>query len=197
MSEEKALDLRIIASSDRIILRGWLAQDVEYYLRWLIQGEWRLLDAPWFGYKTSMTIEDEKRTRKWFANQLNGDPESWLNKRSVIATPDSTPLGWVSRYSKKNHPNVWFVGISICEDTYLNRGLGTESLRLWINHLFTVSDVHKLGLETWSFNPRMIRSAEKVGFVCEGRLREVRQWQGEWLDLIQFGLLREEWQTNG
>ncbi len=89
------------------------------------------------------------------------------------------PLGWVNRYGEQENPRVRYVGIDICEDAYLNRGLGTEALRLWIDHLFATSDVHKLGLETWSFNPRMIRVAEKVGFVYEGRQREVRQWQGE------------------
>jgi len=141
-----------------------------------------------------MTAEDEERNREWFMQQLKGGDESWLNKRAVIATPDNTPLGWVSRYGEKDNPHVWFVGIDICEDTYLNLGLGTEALRLWVDHLFAISDVHKLGLDTWSFNPRMIRVAEKVGFVYEGRQREMRQWQGEWLDLLHFGILREEWQ---
>ena len=95
---------------------------------------------------------------------------------------------------RQDNPHVCFVGIDICEDAYLNRGLGTEALRLWVNHIFSTSDVHKIGLETWSFNPRMIRVAEKAGFVREGCQREIRQWQGEWLDLVQFGILREEWQ---
>jgi hypothetical protein len=43
----------------------------------------------------------------------------------------------------------------------------------------------------------MARVAEKVGFVYEGRQREMRLWQGEWLDLLHFGILREEWQGNG
>jgi RimJ/RimL family protein N-acetyltransferase len=63
-----------------------------------------------------------------------------------------------------------------------------------VDYLFGISDVHKLGLDTWSFNPRMVRVAEKVGFVYEGRQREMRQWQGEWLDLMHFGILREEWE---
>ncbi len=193
MPEDRGLASRLIASSDLVNLRGWLANDVDHYVRWLTQGEWLLLDAPWEGGKTSMTTEDESRARERFVQQLNGGDESWANRRAVIATPDNTPLCWVNRYGEKENPHVWFVGIDICEDAYLNRGLGTEALRLWIDHLFATSDVHKLGLETWSFNPRMIRVAEKAGFVYEGRQREVRKWQGEWLDLVLFGILREEW----
>ena len=181
--------------------RGWLASDIEPSLRWRIQGEWRLLDAPWYGYKTSLTAEDESRTREWFVEQLHGGDDSWLNIRAVIATPDHIPLGWVNRYGGKDNPHVWYVGISICVDAYLNRGLGTEALSLWVDHLFSVSDRHKLCLETWSFNPRMIRAAEKAGFVQEGRQREMRYWDGEWVDFLHYGILREEWedsrQSNG
>ncbi len=43
----------------------------------------------------------------------------------------------------------------------------------------------------------MIRVAEKVEFVYEGRARALRQWQVEWLDLLHFGMLREVWQGSG
>jgi RimJ/RimL family protein N-acetyltransferase len=196
MSKDKDASLLIIARGERVILRGWLATDCESLVRWRAHGEWRLLDAPWFGYRTVTTAEQAKRDREWFMKQLNGGEDSWLNRRAVIATPDNTPLGWINRYGEKKNPHVCFVGIGICEDAFLNRGLGTEALRLWIDHLFATSDVHKLCLETWSFNPRMIRVAEKVGFMYEGRQREMRHWQGEWLDLLHFGILREEWQGN-
>ena len=126
--------------------------------------------------------------------RLNGDEESYFNRRAVITTLDNIPIGDVSRYGIEHNPYTWCVGIGICIDEYLNRGLGTEALRIWIDHLFAISDKHKLCLETWSFNPRMIRSAEKAGFALEGRQREMRLWQDEWIDFISLGILREEWQ---
>ena len=39
----------------------------------------------------------------------------------------------------------------------------------------------------------MMRVAEKAGFTCEGRRRELREWQGEWIDYIAYGVLRQEW----
>jgi RimJ/RimL family protein N-acetyltransferase len=53
--------------------------------------------------------------------------------------------------------------------------------------------VHRIGLDTWSFNPRMMRVAEKLGFVYEGAERELMAWQGERLDFVHYGLLRREW----
>ncbi len=69
---------------------------------------------------------------------------------------------------------------------YLNRGYGTEALKLWVNHLFANSEYHKLCLDTWSFNPRMMRVAEKVGFIPEGFQRHMQFWEGEWLDFMHF-----------
>ena len=77
---------------------------------------------------------------------------------------------------------------------YLNQGVGTEALGLWVDYLFSISDVHRIGLDTWSFSERMMRVAEKLGFVREGAERELVQWQGEWLDLVHFGMLRREWE---
>jgi ribosomal-protein-serine acetyltransferase len=38
-----------------------------------------------------------------------------------------------------------------------------------------------------------MRVAEKLGLVYEGAERELREWQGERLDLVLYGLLRREW----
>jgi RimJ/RimL family protein N-acetyltransferase len=186
--------MQISASSERVVLRGWLASDCDHFVRWLAHGEWRQFDAPWEEFRPAMTAEDTERNREWFMQQLEAGDGSWLSGRAVIATPEDIPLGWVSVYGGKRKLRVCFVGIDICEDAYLNRGLGTEALKLWVDHLFAVYDMHRIGLDTWSFNPRMIRVAEKVGFVYEGRQREMQYWQGEWLDSLHFGLLREEWQ---
>ena len=95
MSRDKDVALRIIARGERVILRGWLANDSDYFVRWLAHGEWRLFDAPWEEFRTAMTAEDEKRNREWFMQQLKGADESWFSGRAVIAAPDNTPLGKV------------------------------------------------------------------------------------------------------
>ena len=196
MSEDKDENLPIIARSDRVILRKVLANDVDFFIHSLSHGEWRFIETPWSGYRTETTPEQAEKDRIWFMERLDGDEEAYFKRRAVITTLDNIPIGDVSRYSIEHNPYAWCVGIGIVVDEYLNKGLGTEALRLWVEYLFKTSDKHKLNLETWSFNPRMIRSAEKAGFVIEGRLREMRLWQDEWLDFITLGILREEWQKN-
>ena len=86
MSNDKDLASHIIARGERVILRRWLASDVDQFIYWLSHGEWRLIDAPWHGYRTVTTAEQEKRDREWFTQQLDGGEESVLNRPAVITT---------------------------------------------------------------------------------------------------------------
>ena len=183
-----------IARGRSVLLRDRIPEDVETYLGWMTSGEWRHLDAPWEGVRDSMdeqtTSEMRERILKLYEQELP-EPRSF----AFLATLDGITLGRVSRYTRGSQKHEWCVGIDICVDDYLNRGLGTEALTLWIDYLFANSQIHRLALESWSFNPRMIRVAEKVGFRHEGTLREAQFWQGEWLDKLQFGMLRSEWEA--
>ena len=191
----------IIENGDLIMLRTLVETDRDVYMRWQTQGEWQLLDAPW-AQNTTEEKKDNERKKKQTNTQDDSAPKNQTSlkddsvpkKRAVIATIENKPLGWVNRYRWKNSPIVWFVGIDICEDDYLNRGYGSEALRLWINHLFANSEYHKLCLDTWSFNPRMMWVAEKIGFIPEGSQRHMQFWEGEWLDFMHYGMLREEWE---
>ncbi|WP_109472314.1 GNAT family N-acetyltransferase [Ornithinimicrobium cavernae] len=75
-----------------------------------------------------------------------------------------------------------------------DRGLGTEATRLLIDHAFTHLPLHRIDLEVYAFNPRAQRTYEKAGFVVEGRRREALQFDGERVDAVIMGLLRQEWE---
>jgi len=208
-----------LAVGEHVILREQVPADVDSYLHWFKHGEWRQWDAPWED-GIAATPEEEAKFRERFASMFEKEAPS-PRRSAIIATrdgaplmsmnrprgdpppghrcagsrrdPNGVPLGWVNRYNPKDDLEDWHVGIDICEDAYLNRGLGTEALRLWVDYLFENSDVHRISLGTWSFNERMMRVAEKAGFTCEGRRRELREWQDKWIDYIAYGVLRREW----
>ena len=182
----------IIASGDRILLRDRHPDDLDHWLRWWEGGEWQQYDAPWELEKLAKTEGRREKLRESFLHSCAEEP-ALPRKHAVIASKENQPLGWINRYVESRFPDAWLIGIEICEDEYLNRGLGTAALRLWIDHLFVHSTIHRLGLRTYSFNPRMIRAAEKAGFCHEGTEREMIHWQGQWLDRIYMGMLREEW----
>jgi RimJ/RimL family protein N-acetyltransferase len=185
--------MTLIAAGDNIVLRDRIRSDVDTFIYWQTHGEWRLLDAPWEGVWSSLTEEKETELRRQFLESCSeGLPSP--RKTVIIAGQDNLPIGWVTSYSVERKPDTLMVGIDICEDNMLNEGLGMEALGLWVDYLFSNSTLHRIGLDTWSFNPRMRRVAEKLGFVAEGRQREMLQWDGKWLDLVHFGMLRAEWE---
>jgi RimJ/RimL family protein N-acetyltransferase len=186
----------VLISGRSVLLRDRVPDDVETYLCWMTSGEWRSLDAPWEGTRDSMdeqTRNDMREKILELYQQELPEPRSF----AFVATRNGIPLGWVNRYSRGSQEHEWCVGIDLCEDAYLNRGFGTEALTLWVDYLFQHSTIHRLALETWSFNPRMARVAENVGFQLEGRLREAQLWEGRWLDKLQYGFLRQEWKPKG
>jgi RimJ/RimL family protein N-acetyltransferase len=177
-----------IARGSRVVLRDPLPSDADRWIHWQTHGEWRLYDAPWEGVHDALTKEQENRIRARFLERC--DNLALPRTRAIICTKNDKPLGWVSRYSQERFPDAWFVGINICEDGYLSKGIGTEALELWVDYLFSNSTIHRIGLDTWSFNTRMMHVAEKVGFVFEGAQRGMIRWQDEWLDWVHFGIVR-------
>lgn len=201
MSKGNNQAYELIAKGDLVMLRTHVDTDRQHYLRWQTQGEWRLLDTPW--EQENEEKQTEERSKKPTSPKAESPPKKQASikddaspkKRAIIATLENQPLGWVNRYRSKNSEIIWYVGIDICEDDYLNRGYGTEALTLWVNHLFANSEYHKLCLDTWSFNPRMMSVAEKIGFTPEGSQRQMQFWAGAWLDLMHYGMLRAEWKN--
>ena len=189
----KDINTLVLAFGEKVLLRDGLPSDADAYSRWMTHGEWLEYDAPW---ETRGASGNSEGAGRGFVKTFVEERASPRN-RAIIATTENRPIGWVNWYSEKRFPQACCVGIDICEDDCLNKGMGTEALRLWIRYLFLSSDVHRIGLNTYSFNKRMIRVAEKVGFTPEGAEREIIQWQGQWLDRVRFGMLRQERNKKG
>ena len=79
------------------------------------------------------TSEQEEKIRTSFLKKCQGEQSTPRSSAFIVTKGDHRPLGWVNSYQKESYPSVAYVGISICEDAALNRGLGSEALKLWID----------------------------------------------------------------
>lgn len=180
----------IIASGLKVYLRDRHPSDATIYVNWFMNGEWKEYDAPW----ENINIPEQDIILNKFLEDCKKDPPQ-PRTTAIITTTENKPLGWVNRYKRGEHfPDTWFVGIGIGEDNYLNKGIGTEALELWLDYLFSNSNVHRLSLDTWSLNKRMMHVAEKIGFIFEGKQREYIKWKDEWIDFVHYGMLKREWE---
>ena len=56
--------------------------------------------------------------------------------------------------------------------------------------------VHRIYANRFPDNIGSIKVLEKVGLVCEGRLRENTMSEGKYSDANVFGIFEQEWNTN-
>ena len=148
------------------------------------EAEWTKFNGPYF--------QDVLPTEAEFMATVEA---RWLNEplRQVI-TLNHELVGSVSAYYEDDALHRWLeVGIVIYKTDLWGQHVGRLALTQWVAHLFETFDLPHIGFTTWSGNPRMMHLGEAVGMQLEGRIRQVRYWQGQYYDSMKYGVLREEW----
>jgi RimJ/RimL family protein N-acetyltransferase len=82
-------------------------------------------------------------------------------------------------------------GLAVHPD-FRGRHLADDAARVFQRYLFLELGYHRLQLEIYGFNERAIRHAERAGFIHEGTKRKAYDRDGEWVDSVMFGLVRED-----
>ncbi len=87
--------------------------------------------------------------------------------------------------------------ILIGDKSYWNRGVGKEVMRLIIAHGFSQLNLQRIYCGTAENNAGMQKLALALGFREEGRSRQALYKDGEFRDLVHYGLLRSEYDPEG
>ncbi|WP_040471357.1 GNAT family N-acetyltransferase [Lentilactobacillus kisonensis] len=149
--------------------------------------EWTKWNGPYF--------HDKLPSKRAFTTIIG--PNDWLgNDYRWVITFNGNLVGALFAYFDDGALKRWLdIGITIYNDHLWGNHIGQTALQQWLNHLF--SDVTKLphiGFTTWSGNKRMMALGDQVGMTLEGRIRQVRYWQGHYYDSVKYGILRSEWE---
>lgn len=75
---------------------------------------------------------------------------------------------------------------------FRGRGIAKAATELFWRHLIGDLNFHRVELECYGYNQRAVRHFERSGFVREGTKRKAYWRNGEWVDGILFGLVRED-----
>ena len=159
----------------------------ETYVSWAKDSEYmRLLDA---NVSAPVSV---KKVIEWVEKDLekNAPTEYYFLIRTL---EDDRLVGAISLEGNLIAHAEAFVGIGIGERELWGKGYGTDAMRVILRYAFSELTLRRVSLNTFEYNPRAIRSYEKVGFVHEGRVRGYLHRSGERWDLIFMGILREEW----
>lgn len=124
------------------------------------------------------------------------DAERWvqslLNHPCAWIIDAGSAIGSIRLDRIDLHDRRASLAIGIDDPTRLGRGLGTEAIRLVLQHAFTDLSLHRIAVRVLAFNQRAIRVYQKCGFRIEGLEREAASIDGAWYDDVIMGLLDRE-----
>ena len=177
-----------------IVLRDFIESDIEDEIRWMnVDTAWMKADTPW--EEIEPFDEDEIR-KNWMYNIQNMPPEAVRCRLEIEV--DGKHIGFVSAYYvDENYEWIPFdeiekdtsvfraLGIEICESNYWCRGIGRQALNAYMDYFAEMGETTFV-LETWSGNHRMIKCAEKIGFVECKRNIGTREVGGQKYDGLTF-----------
>jgi RimJ/RimL family protein N-acetyltransferase len=115
-------------------------------------------------------IEAEVESKVWPAGSIAFET---ANRRSRIA----------HLYGLMLHPG------------FRGRGIAKAATELFWRHLMSDLNFHRVELECYGYNERAVKHFERSGFIREGTKRRAYWRNGEWVDGILFGLVREDLET--
>lgn len=171
---------------NRVRLRGVERSDLSQFKDWLNDPE--VIEG--LALYLPLSLADEEQ---WFeeVSKRDGavkplaieiqDGEGWR----LAGNMSFFNLEWTNRCAE--------LGIFIGDKSIWNKGYGTESMCLMLQHGFETLNLHRIYLRVYSTNPRARRSYEKAGFVLEGTLREAVYRHGKYADIHVMSVLRSEW----
>ncbi len=172
-----------------IVLRDMIESDIEDYVRWFTtEIEWSDWDAPW--EPVDSTEEAERESWTAYCGSVKDLPPETPRQKFEIEL-DGRHVGWVSRYYDldyvENPEKIPAVGIDIPEQNARGSGAGTEALRQFIDYL-KAHGARRVFTQTWSGNVRMLRVAEKLGFVPYACAKDLRTVRGRKYDALTLKL---------
>ncbi len=166
---------------DRIYLSPRSIEDAEKFTEWM--NDFEVTDYTAKSGKV-MSLEGE---RKYL--QENSNPEATF---SIITLDEDKLIGTVGLESVDHINRTATLGVCIGDKEYLNKGYGTEAIRLLLDYGFNYMNLHSIKLDVMSFNERALNCYKKCGFKEAGRIREDRFINGKYYDTIVMNILENE-----
>jgi|SRR5690625_1147088 len=167
----------------RVYLRPIENEDLDFfYAKALWDVEGRRLTG-------TQTIFSRSGVQNWFENISSDNSRIDL---FICLQENDQPIGDIAMLDIDHQNRNSVVRISIFDHEFWGNGYGTEAMSLLLKYGFEILNLHRIGLDVYSFNKRGIKSYEKLGFKQEGIIRDELFYDGEYHDSIIMGVLKDE-----
>lgn len=168
----------LILRGEQIYLRPITADDTELAVRWRNQPS--VVEN--FLYRKPITPKDHE---DWLANKVF---KGLVHQFIVCRNEDDKPLGsaYLQNFDEESRRAEW--GIYLGEEQTYGKGVGTEAGHLILDYAFNTLGLHKVVSRVLARNTASARMSEKVGSIQEAYLRDEYFLDGQYEDLILFGI---------
>lgn len=176
-----------VLETERLVLREITATDAPALFA--IHGDPELMR--WFGTDPAPNLEAASGLVDLFASwrALPNPGVRWAlqlkGQTSLIGTCGL--FGWNRKWHKCT------LGYELGHEAQGN-GFMQEAVSAALTWGFQNMELNRVEAQVHPSNTASLKSIRRLGFVEEGRLREVGHWAGKFHDLLQFSLLRKEWE---
>jgi RimJ/RimL family protein N-acetyltransferase len=171
----------MFVQGESVKLRAMEPEDAESLWRWNHDPEvmrWMDADYP----------QTQARVRTWLAERLRNAYGDVLFGVEV----GQTLIGLVRLHGAEPETGCAELDIYLGERDYRGKGYGTDAVRTACRHGFHHMRLHRITLTVVAGHEAARHVYRSVGFVEEGRLRQVFRRDGQWHDKIVMGLLEGE-----
>jgi RimJ/RimL family protein N-acetyltransferase len=172
--------------TERLHLRPMEMRDAEAFAAYRADPE----VARYQGWDAGFSLADAERLIAGQAGRELGDPGGWLQ----IAVSDRETGALLGDCAVHIEDRVAEVGVTFAPGSQ-GRGLATEALSALVTRLFDVHGLHRVHAVADDRNTAVHRLLERLGFRCEARLVEAEWFEGEWITLRTYAVLRREWES--
>lgn len=175
---------RVFIEGDNIYLRILCSDDINRnYIHWFEDKEVCRMNSHYrFPYS-------EERIKEYIDSVNSSDKQLVL---AIIDKKTNSHIGNVSLQNINYINRSAEFAIIIGEKDYWGKGMGEKCAQLIISHGFIELNLNRIYCGTLEKNKGMITLAEKIGFKKEGVRRKAEFKSGIYLDIIEFGLLKDE-----
>jgi RimJ/RimL family protein N-acetyltransferase len=161
-----------------------IADHYRLYCKWMNSPESRIYG----GYRFPQTIEEIK---KFF------EPKEERVKEviyfEIFHKKEKKPIGLIAFNRINYFSRMGIINSIICEDLYKIENIVLEANKLIIDYGFGELNLHKIVCKILALDDFSIQIIEKLGLKKGLTLKNEIYFQGEYIDLLKYFILKRDW----
>ena len=168
----------------KTILRPFNSEkDIDLTVKWLNDPEIRDL--------TMMTLPvNRDQHSKWVEQIAASDADEGF----IIETLDNVTIGYIGIHRINWIDRTATTSCYIGDKSYWSKGCGTDAKMQLAKFSFHDINLRKLNAEAIEYNIASVKHNQNIGFQIEGEKKKQVFVRGQYWDLVQLGLFREDWE---